>query len=241
MQNTQNINYSFTRISGNSKTGPIPVSMTSRNSCPDACALKGSGCYAESGMVRIHWQKLDKAGISFNALLMHILALPKGQLWRHNVAGDLASRANHPGLIDSTMLEALVKANKGRSGFAYTHHVVKHGQPYGQSNRETIRRANLQGFTVNLSANSPEEADELAALGIGPVVTLLEEWQSGQPKTLRTPNGRHIVVCPAVTTEGVTCQLCRLCANADRASIVGFPVHGVGKNKARKIISISKG
>ena len=49
------IKYHLTRVSSNSKTGPIPVSTTSRNSCPEACELKGSGCYAESGPLRLHW------------------------------------------------------------------------------------------------------------------------------------------------------------------------------------------
>lgn len=36
-------NYRFTLKSANSKTGPIPVTTTSSDTCPNSCALKASG------------------------------------------------------------------------------------------------------------------------------------------------------------------------------------------------------
>ena len=46
-------------VSVNAKTGPIPVTTSSKNTCPDSCQLKGNGCYAEVGRVNIHWQKVS--------------------------------------------------------------------------------------------------------------------------------------------------------------------------------------
>ena len=225
------MNYSFVQISGNSKTGPIPVTMTARASCPDSCALKASGCYAESGMVRMHWQRLDEKGITARQLTANIAALPKGTLWRHNVAGDLTNNGRD---IDRETLVAIIDANRGKRGFTYTHaHCTA-------SNREAIQQANAHGFTINLSANSPEHADELAALNIGPVVTLVD---IDAPTHSTTPEGRPVITCPATRDESINCARCGLCAVSSRRSIVGFPVHGISKKKAAQVIMLhtSKG
>lgn len=229
--------FSFTRISHNKKTGPIPVTSSHSATCPSACPLKKNGCYAELSFTGIHWRKLDagKTGGTWAELCANIAKLPAGTTWRHNVMGDLPHNAE---LIDANMLGQLVAANTDKRGFTYTHHNTQH-----QHNQTLIAWANEEGFTVNLSANNPEHADTLADLNIGPVVCILPE---DAPKTSTTPAGRSIVVCPAVTSDDMDCARCQLCQKADRKSIVGFPVHGAGKNKAlaatgQKIISIKKG
>jgi hypothetical protein len=233
-----NNRFSFTRISSNIKTGPIPVTMTDKASCPGACALKGTGCYAESGNVNLHWQRLSdpSKGYSLQEFLGFVSALPKGQLWRHNVAGDLPS--DDRGYIDAVFIQGITEANTGRKGFTYTHNAVTGKSSAAKANRALIKWANAYGFTINLSANNLDEADELQSLNIGPVVTLLPEWKEGDAKVTYTPAGKPVVVCPAVTTEGVNCAMCKLCANPDRSSIVGFPVHGVRKKAAMKVFSI---
>jgi len=44
----------LTLKSANAKTGPIPVSTTSKESCPTDCAMRGE-CYAASGPLALHW------------------------------------------------------------------------------------------------------------------------------------------------------------------------------------------
>lgn len=214
------IKYSFTRVSGNAKTGPIPVTMTSRNSCPDSCALKANGCYADTGMVRLHWSKLDHKGLTLQELTDSIKALPKGQLWRHNVAGDIP---------DAQTLGAIVQANKGRKGFTYSH---AWDNP---SILEAVSKANKEGFTVNLSANSAEHADTLVSLAAGPIVCLMPE---DAPKVSTTPAGNTVVLCPATYQDNVTCAACGICAVSTRKAIIGFPVHGIAKRKANKVITL---
>lgn len=232
--------FHFVAASSNVKTGPIPVTMSEKETCPTTCPLKGSGCYAESGNVNIHWSKLSNGqydtnknvgGIDF--LTDKIKALPKGQLWRMNAAGDLPHDNQ---TINSDALRALIDANKGKRGFTYTHHIVSGDTASAAVNRAFIKGANQHGFTINLSGNSPMHADELKALDIGPVVTIVDEWEKGQAKIIKTPGGNGIVICPAVTSDNVTCASCGLCANPDRKSIVGFPVHGTGKKKAKTIM-----
>jgi hypothetical protein len=86
------------------------------------------------------------------------------------------------------------------------------------------------GFAVNLSADTLAEADTMAGLNIGPVVTVLPADHSR--KTCKTPTGRKVVTCPATYQDAVNCKNCALCAKIDRDYIIGFPAHGAGKRKA---------
>ncbi len=47
----------FTRVSSNAKTGPIPVTTTSEETCPVSCPLKRNGCYADAGPLALFWRK----------------------------------------------------------------------------------------------------------------------------------------------------------------------------------------
>jgi hypothetical protein len=137
--------YHFTRISRNAKTGPIPVTTTSANSCPPGCSLKGNGCYAESGPLALHWRAVSdgQRGGSFDELLQDIST------------------------IDVRLLTRLAIVNRGRRGFTYTHY------PPTSGNGAAIQRANELGFTVNLSAQTLAQADGYSDLGIAPVVVIL--------------------------------------------------------------------
>lgn len=225
------IRVSITMTSKNAKTGPIPVSTTSEDSCPSICPFKGSGCYAESGPLAIHWRKLSKdngAGMSWEEFCTKVERdIFPTQLWRMNQAGDLPPDQENPELIDYFKLCKLFAANKGKRGFTYTHY-----DPSIFRNRAVIRLSNLQGFTINLSANDLDHADSLADLNCGPVVTVLP---SNQLTNTVTPQGRRVVVCPTVVRDDVTCKTCGLCAIASRESIIGFPAHGPSKRKASGI------
>lgn len=230
----------FVKVSSNAKTGAIPVTTTGFQSCPDNCGLKSNGCYASGGHVAMHWRKVTegKRGDEFSVVLDKIKALPKGQLWRHNQAGDLYGENN---AIDTEALAQLVQANKGKKGFTYTHKPVLDNA----QNAEAIKQANRGGFTINLSADNLEQADALMDLEIAPVVTILPE---GTPKVSYTRKGRRVIVCPAQQVESITCATCGLCQKqgvgrgnaSDRRAIIGFIVHGASKKKAQKVFMMQQ-
>lgn len=232
--------FSFTRVSSNSKTGPIPVTMTAKESCPDNCSLKRNGCYAEVGRVAIHWRKLsdDSKGIAQSELMQSIAKLPKGTLWRHNVSGDLKPDSINPDMIDSQFIRELIDANKGKKGFTYTHHKVMGDDAASSVNRALIKGANLHGFTINLSADSITDADNLKALNIGPVVTIMPE---DCDKVTITPAGNTVIQCPATYNDAIQCSNCGICQVSNRKAIIGFPVHGVAKKKAHKVFMMRQG
>jgi hypothetical protein len=224
-------NVSLTLKSVNKKTGPIPVSTTGADTCPPACPLKNNGCYAENMPLRGRWQEVTdgtRKAANWSTFCDMIAALPAGQLWRHNQAGDLPGEGD---AINLRELKQLVKANKGRRGFTYTHKPVTGNTLTAIGNNLAIDNANYAGFTINLSANNLTHADELVALDIAPVVTVLPSSIHGNVK-VETPAGNRVVVCPATYRDDVTCKTCGLCQIADRKVIVGFPAHGISAKKA---------
>jgi hypothetical protein len=238
----------FVAVSGNAKTGPIPVTITERGSCWSGCALFEKGCYAFYGALGHFWCGVSEGtrGGSWDELCAKVVALPKRTLWRYAQAGDL------PGTdvaIDAQLLWQLVIANRGKRVIAFTHKPVLPINPIAARNRSIIAVVNSVGFTINLSANNPAEADALADLKIAPVVTILvhdyarravrhrakarpdewvetiSEWRDrivGLPRY--TPAGRRIAICPA-TYSAATCKSCGACARP-REAIIGFPAHG---------------
>jgi hypothetical protein len=173
---------------------------------------------------------LGERGTPYSEFIAKIQSLPPATLWRHNQTGDLAGVGSK---VDARKLASLVKANKGKRGFTYTHKPVISGI-HAKANAKAIEDANKGGFVVNLSGNNPAHADRLANLGIAPVVTVVARET---PDVSYTPQGRKIVVCPAQQRDDVTCASCGLCAR-QRSVIVGFRAHG---NNAARVEQISAG
>lgn len=223
------MNYALTKVSSNSKTGAIPVTVSNRKTCPPSCPLLKNGCYAEGYYTQLHWDKVTNGerGTNWNEFISTIKALPKKILWRHNVSGDLVGSND---VIDAPALAQLVQANKNKSGFTYTHYPMTNN-----NNIQAVKMANDGGFTVNLSANNIQQADQYKSLNIAPVVVVVPE---DCEKVTFTPNNNKIVVCPAQTSNKVTCSSCGLCQKKDRDYIIGFRVHGTYTKKAKLSLAI---
>ena len=215
----------LTLKSRNAKTGPIPVSTTTAETCSPSCPFIAAGCYAKGGPLAIHWRKVTQglAGMPWGEFVAQIAALPAGTLWRHNQAGDLPGMGD---IIDTAALASLVSANRNKKGFTYTH------KPTKTANVAAIKDANANGFTINLSGNNLAHADQLSDLNAGPVVVVLP---ADQTENTTTPAGRKVVVCPASIRDDVSCATCKLCAISKRKAIIGFPAHGAAKRRASNV------
>lgn len=235
--------FSLTLISHNSKTGPIPVSMSDMSTCPDTCSFKNGGCYAKGGPSLIHWRRLSNGlkGQQWSDFCNTVKTkIRRGQIWRHNSAGDLVGDNK---LIDGEALKLLVDANKGKMGYTYTHKPViasnsenpllQVSEETAENNRKAVEHANKNGFTINLSADNLKQADALSGLGIAPVVVVLT---SETKQTVFTPEGRKVIICPATQREGVDCASCKLCQR-QRGVIIGFPAHGNAFKKVSAMVS----
>jgi len=162
----------FIAVSQNAKTGPIPVSIVERASCWAGCALYENGCYAETGALGLHWDRVSRgmAGGPWSEFCTKVAALRPGRLWCHAQAGDLPGTGAK---IDGALLDELVAANTGKNTIAFTHKPVLGDDTVAVESRRLIAAGVNAGFTVNLSANNLSNADSLAELGIAPVVTVL--------------------------------------------------------------------
>ena len=203
----------------------VPVSTSSKANCSDECPFKNNGCYADGYPLNLHWVKVTSGEREQDNFIKQIDALPDGTFWRHNQAGDLEGLNND---IDFKALTKLVDANKGKKGFTYTHKPMDTA-----AKRKAIKKANDEGFTINLSANNLNHADELFDLDIAPIAVVMPLGHTGNTVT---PKGKPVIQCPA-TREGDTttsCASCQLCQK-QRHFAVGFPAHGSGKTKANAV------
>jgi hypothetical protein len=219
--------FHITPKSKNAKVGKMAVTTSTATTCPTSCPFKGNGCYADSGPLKLHWDKVTRKerGDDWSTFISKIKDLPTGSKWRHNQAGDLPGDMEN---LDDVKCVELAKANKGKRGFTYTHYDVLDNF----QNAITVNIMNHLGFTVNVSANNLEHADKLCDLDIAPVATVLPIEQTTNTVT---PKGRKVVVCPATYKDDVSCASCMLCEKWDRNVVVGFPAHGTSKKKAAAI------
>jgi len=216
----------FVSSSRNKKTGAIPVTYSERSSCPTTCPFYDKGCYAKYGPAAIQWRKVVDNGLEWVDFVKKIRQLPIGQLWRFNVAGDLP---HNNGIIDKIKLMMLVRANKNRNGFTYSHHVLN------EENVDTIKEANEGGFTINSSCESVERADEIMTEHGIPAVAVIDSKE--ERRFFNTEKGRKVIVCPATIHENVNCSTCGLCGISDRNYIIGFKAHGVAKKTVDSIVN----
>ena len=222
----------ITKKSANAKTGAMPVTTTEESSCPKSCPhLQSGGCYAKSGPVSWHWNKVSQGlrGGTWDELTTYVSKLKAGQLWRHNQAGDFFSDTNgSKQYIRLDLVKSLVEANKssGAKGYTYTHHELH------THNLEAIKYSNRNGFTVNASCESMQAADDAIAQGI-PAVCVVD---NSKPVPARTPAGTRVLVCPAQTSD-TNCKDCGICQQSNRKCVVAFLSHGNRANKVNANLS----
>ena len=224
----QTLRFHLTRVSSNQKTGPIPVSTSSKATCPATCPFMGNGCYAASGPLALHWAAVTRGerGTPFAEFLAAIRSLPAGQLWRMNQAGDIP---HNSGRISRRFIKGMVAANRGRRGFTYTHHDLTKGE-----NLALIRQANRHGFRINVSTETEAAADRAIAAGL-PAVLAVPSTETR--KTWHTAQNNVVLICPAQRSDTKTCANCQLCHSRGSRVIIGFVAHGTAKRKADQAIA----
>ena len=222
------LKFQLTRNSGNIKTGKMPVSTSSAATCPNSCPFKSNNsCYAKSGFhLRMHWDKVTSGerGESYANFLESIKQLPEDTLWRHNQAGDLYKPGSIKGRL---MLQQLTAANHGKRGYTYTHHKLT------ANTIESLREANKNGFTVNVSCETESKADRAIKNGL-PAALVVKSTETRN--NWRTKAGNKVVVCPNQRIDGMTCNKCKLCQKRPSNLIVAFLAHGNKKATIDKYI-----
>ena len=65
--------YHFILKSANSKTGPLPVTYSQRETCPQSCPHYRADCYAEDYYTRMSWDKVAERGGTLAELCESVL------------------------------------------------------------------------------------------------------------------------------------------------------------------------
>lgn len=238
--------YKLTRVSGNAKTGPMPVVMCSEATCWTGCPFIEC-CYRKAWPLNKHHADLNrgKKGVAFDEVAGQIASLPYGVVWRWGDVGDLPGRSS---IINPSQARKLVVANRtGRKqGYCYTHKPVLGTTKQAASNRRIISEMVAGGFCVNLSAEGLGKADALCELGVAPVVAAVPSTLPADWRVLWTPGGRRVLRCPAeyLSRGGAKVQCAVGCGGSrgpyctwrDRNFIVGLTAHGA-KRKINAVIA----
>jgi hypothetical protein len=216
----------YSLSAGNSKTGAMLLVRSPRSTCPDACLLKGNGCYAENFPLVLHWMKQEQTGVDFATVLYAVRTLPKKALWRLFEAGDFEPSPENPELISSQQVISLIAANNGKRGFGYTHYPVL-------PNLEVLQLMNASGLTINASADTFGQAKLYRSLGLPTTLLVSENY----PKDT-VVDGLRIIVCPNQSVKKPNgkkpqCLDCQLCQIADRDYVIGFRAHGTKKREIK--------
>jgi len=225
MEFTFNINYS----SGNKKTGAIPVTRSSRNTCPASCGQRGP-CYGLNAPMVWHWE--DRTSQPQGEYLRDLHTIPLFRSWRDMCApavvrlrevGDYPPLPSDGSVIDFHFAHAEAGILAGRYVIVFTHYEV---------NYPNLTLADSMSAKYKIHINfSCDTAAQVAALpeGINAVVVTKGLNKVGYI------GSRKVVQCPAEYAEynKVTCSQCGnghpLCARK-RDYLIGFNLHG-GRSK----------
>lgn len=217
------MNILWTAQSRNAKTGNIPTAWVGETreeawgSC-EGCTLRGTGCYAWSGSVRMgHTNLLRSAASGQDRSLNHALEN------RHKSARNVRlTGIGDIGRCGKEMADQIVERieAEGLGIVGYTHHWRENDVAEAWKGR------------LMASCETADDADAAVAAGWRATMIVGENT----PRTFKTAAGNRVSVCPAQLREGdIDCNNCRLCdASRDLVPIIAFIVHG---NKKKAILT----
>jgi hypothetical protein len=222
--------------SGNRKTGPIPVTYRSEDTCPTTCPFLPSGaiggCYT-TGRIMAQAERHGKGYTAHSLAKVFVAAEAGARYARDRVSGDIVEN----GAVDTGYLamvaEAAALASDIRESFGDSR-ITPFGYTHAQDmlTEDDVAQVKATGYTLNASCET--EGDVVRALALGmPAVIATDEVSHGD-----TLAGRRVVQCPATSRDDVTCASCGLCAkDYENRPVILFPIHGVARNKARRAVA----
>ena len=224
--------------SSNVKTGPMTVTRTTSETCPESCPLLGNGCYDQQGNGAIHRRRVDAEQYTTYTATEFMKEIPRfTMVWRMNEGGDLWGKGD---TIDGDTLQRFAEAvnDAGNMPIVYTHKPIAGVTSRGDgkvrvANQHALRRAvRAMDGTINISCDTLQEADNAKDRGFDATVVVPHDAEG----PIYTPAGRRVVMCPAQERD-ITCSTCKLCAKK-RKGIVGFKAHGGSAKKISKRLKI---
>lgn len=213
----------FVAVSGNTKTGPIPVTYRDMDAtCPRDCAFFNNGCYGD-GRIKGLASRYSRTFTLDHARSVLAKRKTSAKYLRDRVVGDLLTAG---GRFDMPYVRAIARLAREHAltVFGYTH-------AWRMLDKRAVSSISASGYVLNASCETVADVRMAISLGMPTVIT-----NDDVPEGMMI-DGRRVVTCPAQTRDNVTCASCGLCAKPERKSVVRFLVHGPSKNRARKAIA----
>lgn len=214
--------------SANRKTGPIPVTYRTQDTCPLDCPfLPGGefgGCYG-TGRLFASARKYSGSLDLERAIWKVRLGMADGARYlRDRVVGDVVTP---DGTLDRDYVAGIAQlaTENGLLAFGYTHAWRLFTLP----DLTWLRR--LTGYVMNASTETIGDVKTALLTGL-PVTIVNDDIPEGTMIA-----GKRVVTCPAETRQNVTCASCGLCAKRDRTAIIRFTTHGTAVAKAQAAVA----
>lgn len=225
--------------------GPFCAStyVSIRSTCPDSCAFKDAGCYAQVGASRRIMKPLDEAGVggflaASNEAALIRCAFGAGQVPQDGARGGRDLRLHVGGDVSSRDSACELRwaaedwlARGGGAVWTYTHRW-----------RE-IPASAWGSIRVWASCESPVDVQHAHSRGYRAALVVERHpgdamYGIGLPTNNTTPT-IQVVPCP-YETRGVTCVKCRLCLDAKlpMTTVIGFSAHGERRDDARRRLKV---
>jgi len=209
-----------------------------KHTCPNTCALKGEGCYAQQSYVGMLNKKLEiehegktPEELAYVEAAAIDAAFPKGipqdgarggRDLRIHVSGDCQTETA------ARVVAAAARRYMARGGgqvWSYTHAW------------RVVPRSAWEGVSVLASVESAVDAAEAVALGYTPAIVV----PTHKDMRVYELDGQKFIPCPAQTRD-MSCVDCRLCFNdtklQSRSQGIAFAAHGTKTNSLKKQLTV---
>lgn len=213
----------------------------SRDTCPDSCPLRGAGCYAEAGPLRLHWDRVSRGaakadkwtrwageGLMTLCRALEIAPFRYGDTLRLGDAGDP---------IGSELHQRFVKTLRDLKGRGVRIILYSHADFKAPILARAASALAAEGIALNESRHGTEGLP--SPLERPSVTTVARDvWATGSEIRRLSDDERPVSIrrCPAEYAD-TACTRCGWCADATRRFVVGFTAHGTQKRKVEALSS----
>lgn len=220
--------------SSNAKVGRVSATYVAQESCPNSCAFKGNGCYAESGAAAFTTRRLNRASALLD-LTPEIIATHEAEAIRA-LTGKLPLRVH---VVGDCITDEAARIVSG----AMLEHSAKHGQfawTYTHAWRD-VDASSWQGASVLASCETASDVRDASARGYATAI-VVDEHPSNKVYEL---DGVRVLPCPQeANPDAVTCASCGLCSRAetlrDKALTIGFAAHSARAESVKQALYVKR-
>lgn len=215
--------------------GPFCAStyVSIRSTCPDSCAFKDNGCYAQVGTSRRIMKPLDEGAdglVAENEAALMSGAFGRGRVPQDGARGGRDLRLHVGGDVTGGGHAQWL------AGAAQQWHKRGGGAVWTYTHRWREIPASAWG-RIRVWASCETRGDLIAAHRRGYRAALVvSEHKSARAYDFY---GFRVIPCP-YETRGVTCVKCRLCLDAKLppTTVIGFSAHGQRKDDAKRKLRV---